>query len=293
MSETSPQNTETAASLVTPGRRVLEGVGADIILIKDVRKYENTDFTLVAHLDGIGAVELPPLASSYQALSELTGKDITADTEPIELIREVIKLNPQFMGINPQSPHAALVFGYATTIPDDYKTGVVPVTGRVFENDEIVEKQYDGFAVRASMNAIVYPSMNSYLHPYDVPDNGFATIPGWYIFSDTLTPEGQFSASIIVGDPDMEMSYMELLSNLLVTEHVPEDDAKIKEALEALEPKKRALNAGRAAYGSGLSGFKMNGLTLGAPMIGGNPIFPDEGNGTYWMPISIIPARAQ
>ena len=94
MTETSPQSTENSASLVTPGRRVLEGVGADIILLKDVRKYENTDFTLVAHLDGIGGVELPPQASSYQALTELTGKDITADTEPIELIREVVKLNP-------------------------------------------------------------------------------------------------------------------------------------------------------------------------------------------------------
>lgn len=292
MTETSPQNIETAASLVSPGRRVLEGVGADIILFKDVRKYENTDFTLVAHLDGIGAVELPPLASTYDALLELTGKDITTDTEPIELIREVINLNPQFMGINPLSPHAALVFGYAINIPDDYKTGEVPVTAQVVEGDETVEKQSSGFAVRASMNAIVYPSMNSYLHPDDVPDNGFSSIPGWYIFSDTLTPEGQFSASIIVGDPDMEQSYVELLSGVLVTEHVPEDDEKIKEALEALTPKARALNAGRAAYGNGLSGFTMNGLTLGAPMIGGNPIFSDEGNGTYWMPISIIPARA-
>ncbi len=291
MSETSLQNTETAASLVTPGRRVLEGVGADIILIKDVRKYENTDFTLVAHLDGIGAVELPPLASSYQALSELTGKDITADTVPIELIREVIKLNPQFMGINPQSPHAALVFGYATTIPDDYKTGVVPITGRVLENDEIVEKQHEGFAVRASMNAIVYPSVNSLLPPDSVPTDGSSTIPGWYIFSDTLTSEGKFSASVIVGDPDMEMAYMEFLDNLEITESVEEDtDGAV--ALNALTPKERALNAGRAAYAQGLHRFAVNGLMLGLPLGGGEAYFHDEGNGTYWMPISIIPARA-
>lgn len=291
MSETSLQNTETAASLVTPGRRVLEGVGADIILIKDVRKYENTDFTLVAHLDGIGAVELPPLASSYQALSELTGKDITADTVPIELIREVIKLNPQFMGINPQSPHAALVFGYATTIPDDYKTGVVPITGRVLENDEIVEKQHEGFAVRASMNAIVYPSVNSLLPPENVPSDGSATVPGWYIFSDELTPEGKFTASIIVGDPDMEMSYTEFLSDLEITETIAED-AEGAEELNALTPNERALNAGRAAYAQGLYRFEANGLLLAALLSGGDAVFHDDGNHTYWIPISILPVNA-
>lgn len=290
MSETSLQNTETAASLVTPGRRVLEGVGADIILIKDVRKYENTDFTLVAHLDGIGAVELPPLASSYQALSELTGKDITADTEPIELIREVIKLNPQFMGINRLSPNAALVFGYAIEVPEEPNVGNVTVTGRVLENDEIAEKQYDGFAVRASMNAIVYPSVNSLLPPDTVPADGSSTIPGWYIFSDTLTSEGKFSASVIVGDPDVEMAYMEFLDNLEITESV-EEDIDGAEALNALTPKERALNAGRAAYAQGLYRFTANGLMLALPLGGGEAYFHDEGNGTYWIPISILPVR--
>lgn len=268
MTETSPQSTENSASLVTPGRRVLEGVGADIILLKDVRKYENTDFTLVAHLDGIGGVELPPQASSYQALTELTGKDITADTEPIELIREVVKLNPQFMGFDRLSPHAALVFGYAIDIPEEVSTGDVTVTARLVENDEIVQKQYGGFAVRASMNAIVYPSVNSLLPPENVPSDGSSTIPGWYIFSDKLTPEGKFSASIIVGDPDMEMSYTELLSNLEITETITED-AEGAEELNALTPNERALNAGRAAYAQGLYRFQANGLMLAAPLSGG------------------------
>lgn len=291
MTETSPQSTENSASLVTPGRRVLEGVGADIILLKDVRKYENTDFTLVAHLDGIGGVELPPQASSYQALTELTGKDITADTEPIELIREVVKLNPQFMGFDRLSPHAALVFGYAIDIPEEVSTGDVTVTARLVENDEIVEKQYGGFAVRASMNAIVYPSVNSLLPPENVPTDGSATIPGWYIFSDELTPEGKFYASIIVGDPDMEMSYTELLSNLEITETIAED-AEGTDELNALTPNERALNAGRAAYAQGLYRFEANGLMLAAPLSGGEAVFHDDGNHTYWIPISILPVNA-
>lgn len=291
MTETSPQSTENSASLVTPGRRVLEGVGADIILLKDVRKYENTDFTLVAHLDGIGGVELPPQASSYQALTELTGKDITADTEPIELIREVVKLNPQFMGFDRLSPHAALVFGYAIDIPEEVSTGDVTVTARLVENDEIVEKQYGGFAVRASMNAIVYPSVNSLLPPENVPTDGSATIPGWYIFSDELTPEGKFYASIIVGDPDMEMSYTELLSNLEITETIAED-AEGADELNALTPNERALNAGRAAYAQGLYHFEANGLMLAAPLSGGEAVFHDDGNHTYWIPISILPVNA-
>lgn len=291
MTETSPQSTENSASLVTPGRRVLEGVGADIILLKDVRKYENTDFTLVAHLDGIGGVELPPQASSYQALTELTGKDITADTEPIELIREVVKLNPQFMGFDRLSPHAALVFGYAIDIPEEVSTGDVTVTARLVENDEIVEKQYGGFAVRASMNAIVYPSVNSLLPPENVPTDGSATIPGWYIFSDELTPEGKFYASIIVGDPDMEMSYTELLSNLEITETIAED-AEGADELNALTPNERALNAGRAAYAQGLYRFEANGLMLAAPLSGGEAVFHDDGNHTYWIPISILPVNA-
>lgn len=291
MTETSPQSTENSASLVTPGRRVLEGVGADIILIKDVRKYENTDFTLVAHLDGIGAVELPPQASSYQALTELTGKDITADTEPIELIREVVKLNPQFMGFDRLSPHAALVFGYAIDIPEEVSTGDVTVTARLVENDEIVQKQYGGFAVRASMNAIVYPSVNNLLPPENVPTEGSATIPGWYIFSDELTPEGKFYASIIVGDPDMEMSYTELLSNLEITETIAED-AEGADELNALTHNERALNAGRAAYAQGLYRFEANGLMLAVPLSGGEAFFHDEGNHTYWIPISILPVNA-
>lgn len=291
MTETSPQSTENSASLVTPGRRILEGVGADIILLKDVRKYENTDFTLVAHLDGIGGVELPPQASSYQALTELTGKDITADTEPIELIREVIKLNPQFMGIDRLSPHAALVFGYAIDIPEEVSTGDVTVTARLVENNEIVQKQYGGFAVRASMNAIVYPSVNSLLPPENVPSDGSATVPGWYIFSDELTPEGKFTASIIVGDPDMEMSYTEFLSDLEITETIAED-AEGAEELNALTPNERALNAGRAAYAQGLYRFEANGLLLAAPLSGGEAVFHDDGNHTYWIPISILPVNA-
>lgn len=291
MTETSPQSTENSASLVTPGRRVLEGVGADIILLKDVRKYENTDFTLVAHLDGIGGVELPPQASSYQALTELTGKDITADTEPIELIREVIKLNPQFMGFDRLSPHAALVFGYAIDIPEEVSTGDVTVTARLVENDAIVQKQYGGFAVRASMNAIVYPSVNSLLPPENVPSDGSATVPGWYIFSDELTPEGKFTASIIVGDPDMEMSYTEFLSDLEITETIAED-AEGAEELNALTPNERALNAGRAAYAQGLYRFEANGLLLAALLSGGDAVFHDDGNHTYWIPISILPVNA-
>lgn len=291
MAETSPQSTENSASLVTPGRRVLEGVGADIILLKDVRKYENTDFTLVAHLDGIGGVELPPQASSYQALTELTGKEITADTEPIELIREVVKLNPQFMGFDRLSPHAALVFGYAIDIPEEVSTGDVTVTARLVENDEIVQKQYGGFAVRASMNAIVYPSVNNLLPPENVPTDGSATIPGWYIFSDELTPEGKFYASIIVGDPDMEMSYTELLSNLEITETIAED-AEGADELNALTPNERALNAGRAAYAQGLYRFEANGLMLAAPLSDGEAVFHDEGNHTYWVPVSILPVNA-
>lgn len=291
MTETSPQSTENSASLVSPGRRVLEGVGADIILLKDVRKYENTDFTLVAHLDGIGGTELPPQASSYQALTELTGKEITADTEPIELIREIVKLNPQFMGIDRLSPHAALVFGYAIDIPEEPNIGNVTVTGRGVENDEIVEKQYSGFAVRASMDAIVYPSVNSLLPPENVPTDGSATIPGWYIFSDELTPEGKFAASIIVGDPDMEMSYTEFLSNLEITETITED-AEGADELNALTPNERALNAGRAAYALGLYRSQANGLILAAPLAGGEASFHDEGNHTYWIPISILPANA-
>lgn len=291
MTETSPQSTENSASLVTPGRRVLEGVGADIILLKDVRKYENTDFALVAHLDGIGGVELPPQASSYQALTELTGKDITADTEPIELIREVVKLNPQFMGFDRLSPHAALVFGYAIDIPEEVSTSDVTVTARLVENDEIVQKQYGGFAVRASMNAIVYPSVNSLLPPENVPSDGSATVPGWYIFSDELTPEGKFTASIIVGDPDMEMSYTEFLSDLEITETIAED-AEGAEELNALAPNERALNAGRAAYAQGLYRFEANGLLLAAPLSGGEAVFHDDGNHTYWIPISILPVNA-
>lgn len=291
MTDTSSLSTENSASLVTPGRRVLEGVGADIILLKDVRKYENTDFTLVAHLDGIGGVELPPQASSYQALTELTGKEITADTEPIELIREVIKLNPQFMGFDRLSPHAALVFGYAIDIPEEVSTGNVTVTARLVENDEIVEKQYSGFAVRASMNAIVYPSVNSILPPENVPTDGSSTIPGWYIFSDELTPEGKFAASIIVGDPDMEMSYTELLNNLEITETITED-ADGADELNALTPNERALNAGRAAYAQGLYRFEANGLMLAAPLSGGEAVFHDDGNHTYWIPISILPVNA-
>ena len=236
-------------------------------------------------------MELPPQASSYQALTELTGKEITADTEPIELIREVVKLNPQFMGFDRLSPHAALVFGYAIDIPEEVSTGNVTVTARLVENDEIVQKQYGGFAVRASMNAIVYPSVNNLLPPENVPTDGSATIPGWYIFSDELTPEGKFYASIIVGDPDMEMSYAELLSNLEITETIAED-AEGADELNALTPNERALNAGRAAYAQGLYRFEANGLMLAAPLSGGEAFFHDEGNHTYWIPISILPVNA-
>lgn len=288
-SQPSNENIETVASLVTPGRRIFEGAGADIVLIKDVSKYEYTDFSLVARLDGIGEVELPAHASSYAALTELTGVEITADTEPLEIIREVAKLNPQLMGINPQLPHAPLVFGYEIEIPDNPGTSEITVTARELENDEIVEKQYAGFAVRVSMNAIVYPSVNNLLLPDNVPSDGSSTIPGWYIFGDKLTDEGKFAASVIIGDPDIPMAYTELLGELEITEHLPEDIDGAAEILSHLSPEERALNAGTAAYGQGLYRFKMNGLMLGAPLFGGEAGFHDEGNGMFWMPISIVP----
>ena len=61
------------------------------------------------------------------------------------------------------------------------------------------------------------------------------------------------------------------------------------EILSALSPEERALNAGTAAYGQGLYRFEMNGLMLGAPLFGGEAGFHDEGNGMFWMPISIVP----
>jgi len=86
----------------------------------------------------------------------------------------------------------------------------------------------------------------------------------------------------------MEMAYMEFLDNLEITESVEEDtDGAV--ALNALTPKERALNAGRAAYAQGLYRFTANGLMLGLPLGGGEAYFHDEGNGTYWIPISILP----